>query len=63
MENIIDFERVSNSEKYSLKFKIITIVLVSLFISIPLFEISPETFPLNEGYRSFNVYCGCFVCY
>jgi hypothetical protein len=62
MENIIDFECTSNSKKHSLKFKIATIALVIIFISIPLFEISPETFPLNQGFRSGIAYCGCLGC-
>lgn len=63
MERIVDFEKSGTSKVHSTRFKILAVVLVALFASIPLFEISPETFPLNQGYGNYYVYCGCFGCY
>lgn len=63
MEPIVDFERSGTFKVHSLRFKVLAIVLVVLFAMIPLFEISPETFPLNQGFGHYYVHCGCFGCY
>ncbi|WP_156169059.1 hypothetical protein [Kordia jejudonensis] len=49
---------------FSLRTKIIAIVLVLIFISVPLYEISPDAFMANYMYEyvpcPIYVNCGCF---
>ena len=58
------FQYASSTRKFSLRTKIMAIVLVLLFISIPLYEISPETFSLNQIIQNTPcpefITCGCF---
>ena len=58
------FQYESNSRKFSLRTKLIAVLLVLIFVSIPLFQISPETFKLNTIFEwvpcSPFKSCGCF---
>jgi hypothetical protein len=58
------FQYESNIRRYSIRTKLIAVFLVLIFIAIPLYEISPETFKLNQiiEYVSCPWYitCGCF---
>ncbi len=58
------FQYESSIRTFSLRTKIIAVLLVLIFIAIPLYEISPETFVLNHTFESTGcppfVHCGCF---
>jgi hypothetical protein len=58
------FQYASSTRKFSLRSKVTAIVLVFIFVMIPLYEISPETFQLNHITQyvpcSQFIMCGCF---
>ncbi len=58
------FQYESSIRTFSVRTKILAIVLVLIFIAIPLYEISPETFKLNQITKYVpcpqGIHCGCF---
>jgi hypothetical protein len=42
------FQYASSTRKFSLRTRLMAIALVFVFVAIPLYEISPETFTLNQ---------------
>ncbi|MBC8754057.1 hypothetical protein H2O64_05200 [Kordia sp. YSTF-M3] len=54
----------SSTRRFSLRTKLMAIVLVFIFVMIPLYEISPETFKLNHITQyvpcQIGIICGCF---
>lgn len=64
LHNPFRFQYASNARVFSLRTKIMALILVLIFISVPLYEISPETFVLNHVFESVPcppfIHCGCF---
>ncbi|WP_430412793.1 hypothetical protein [Kordia sp.] len=60
-EHIYDplrFQYASNPRRFSLRFKVVAIVLTLIFLSIPLYEINEHTFQFNA--TIFNYTGTCF---
>lgn len=51
------FQYASSTRTFSLRTKVIAVLLVLIFVSIPLYDISPETFPFNAIEVAYG---GCF---
>ncbi|MGH1387017.1 hypothetical protein [Kordia sp.] len=51
------FQYESNTRTFSLRTKIIAVLLVLIFCLVPLYDISPETFPFNAAEVAYG---GCF---
>ena len=58
MENNFDpfkLEEPTIIKEYSLKMRIMSMLLIFLFIAFPLYKISPDAFKLNEIFVPFNI--------
>ncbi|WP_298423394.1 hypothetical protein [uncultured Kordia sp.] len=44
----LQLENMPTVQKFSFSEKLIAIILIIIFMTIPLYEISPETFKLNQ---------------
>ena len=56
IHNPFQFEYASSTRKFSVRMKLMAILLVLIFISVPLYEISPETFKEEYIYIPCQLY-------
>ena len=55
----LNFEGVNSNKIFSPQMKVLALFLSLLFILLPLYDISPETFPIIEKFEIIS----CFVGY